>query len=492
MATAEKSLHTPDRKRISICVLDADATQGDTVAARLLQAGFSASHTNDPTETLQMVRRGICGVILAEVNLRNTTQQEFLDRVSSLDPGARVILVAPRYISEVAVEAINRGAWDYVAKPIDMPRLLRVLDEIAQEAEHRRQVYALEGQLIENFQFHGLLGESPAMRELYDGMRKAARHYVNLLISGPPGSGREFVARAIHQLSPGAQQRFAVCDCSGLSEVLLESQLFGHVRGAFPGANENRAGLFEYAEGGAIFLDEIGECSPAIQTKLLRLIQHREIQRIGSNEVRRVNMRLIAAGNLDLAEQVKEGKFRQELYQRLSVLHLEVPPLNKRLEDIPLLVRHFLKKYAEICKKSIKGITRRAQIALREYGWPGNVRELEGALSSAAVVTLKDFIDVQDLPEFLRGPAPVVAAATAEPERWRPAPLDDVRRAHIERVLQSCNGNRVRASQILGIGRTSLYRYLKRTGQTGAQGKAVVNSPAGVKPRVREPLGTHS
>jgi DNA-binding NtrC family response regulator len=423
-------------------------------------------------------------VILADSALRNTTQNEFLDRVNALDPGIRVLLVAPRYATEAAVEAINHGAWDYLTKPIEMPRLAKVLDEITQEADQRRRVHALDGQLLEHSQFHGILGESPAMRDLYDGMRKAARHYANLLILGPPGSGRELVARALHQLSPSAQQRFAVCDCSGLSDLLLESQLFGHVRGAFPGAAENRAGLFEYAEGGAIFLDEIGAASAAVQAKLARLVQNREIQRLGATEVKRVNIRLIAAGGMDLAERIKEGKFREDLYRGLSVLELRVPPLAERLEDIPLLVRHFLKKYAEICKKSIKGITRRAQIALREYDWPGNVRELEGALSSAAVVTLKEFIDIQDLPEFLRG-STNAPAPPPEPERWHPAPLDDVRRAHIERVLQSCNGNRVRASQILGIGRTSLYRYLKRTGQTTGNGKAKAS-------HLREPVETHS
>src|SRR6202050_1444928 len=422
MATAEKGFSSPDRKRVSVCVLDADGAHGESIATRLLQSGFSASHTNDPNETLQMIRRGICQVVLADVNLRNTTQQEFLDRVSSMDPRVRVILVAPRYVAEGAIAATNRGAWDYMAKPLEMPRLLKILDEIVLEGEQRRQVWALESQLIDQFQFHGIIGESPAMRELYDGMRKSARHYVNLLITGPPGSGREFVARAVHQLSPSSQQRFAVCDCSGLSEVLLESQLFGHVRGAFPGAAENRAGLFEYAEGGAIFLDEIGDASPAIQTKLVRLIQSRESQRVGSPEVRRVNMRLIAAGGTDLAQRVKDGKFREDLYRRLSVVQLHVPPLAERLEDIPLLVRHLLKKYAEICKKSIKGLTRRAQIALREYDWPGNVRELEGALSSAAVVPLKDFIDVEDLPEFLRGTAPAAVESPVEPERWRPGP----------------------------------------------------------------------
>ena len=307
------------------------------------------------------------------------------------------------------------------------------------------------------------------MLEVFDLARKVAKHYTNVLLSGPTGTGKELIAHAIHQMSPVSQQRFAVCNCSALVDTLLESQLFGHVRGAFTGATDTRAGLFEYASGGTVFLDEVGEMSWPMQAKLLRVIQNREIQRVGSPEVRRVEVRLIAATNRDLRAEVLTGRFREDLFYRLSTIHMRVPSLAERLEDIPILVQYFLKKYNEAYGKRILGLTRRAQTVLIQHSWPGNVRELENVISSACITTVNEFIDVSDLPEHLQKPQ---GRSVAGGELWRPLPLEEVRRLHIERVLEMCQGNRVRAAQMLGIGRTSLYRYLKR----GSKGKAGVTA----------------
>jgi transcriptional regulator with PAS, ATPase and Fis domain len=295
------------------------------------------------------------------------------------------------------------------------------------------------------------------MFELFDLARKIARHYTNVLITGETGSGKELIAHAIHQMSPVAAQKFAVCNCSALVDTLLESQLFGHVRGAFTGATDTRQGLFEYADGGTVFLDEVGETSLAMQAKLLRVIQNREIQRVGSPEVHHVNVRLIAATNRDLRAEVEAGRFREDLFYRLSTIQIRVPSLAQRLEDVPLLVSSFLKKYNAQFERQIQGLTRRAQAALLRHPWPGNVRELENVISAAALVAVNDFIDLGDLPESLQRPLPQPL-----PESWQPAPLDEVRQEHIRRVLETCGGNRVRAAQMLGIGRTSLYRYLKQ------------------------------
>jgi two-component system, NtrC family, response regulator HydG len=262
-------------------------------------------------------------------------------------------------------------------------------------------------------------------------------------------------------MSPVGQERFAVCNCSALVDTLLESQLFGDVRGAFTGATDTRPGLFEYANGGAVFLDEVGETSLQMQAKLLRVIQNREIQRVGSPEVRHVDVRLIAATNRDLRAEVLSGRFREDLFYRLNTVEIRVPGLQERTEDIPILIQHFLKKYSQAYSKPFQGLTRRAQIALLQHDWPGNVRELENVISSAALTASADFIDVTDLPAHLQKPRRSVASAAEE--NWRPLPLDEVRGIHIQRVLEMCNGNRVRASQVLGIGRTSLYRFLKRT-----------------------------
>jgi transcriptional regulator with PAS, ATPase and Fis domain len=306
------------------------------------------------------------------------------------------------------------------------------------------------------------------------------RHFTNVLISGPTGAGKELVAHALHELSPVAKERFAVCNCSAFVDTLLESQLFGHVRGSFTGATDTRPGLFEYADGGTVFLDEIGETSLQMQAKLLRVTQNREIQRVGSPEVKRVDVRLIAATNRDLRAEVLAGRFREDLYFRLNTIEIRVPGLSDRPEDIPVLIQHFLKKYNQAYGKSFRGLTRRAQIALLQHEWPGNVRELENVISSAAITATADFIDVGDLPEHLQKPGRHVAVAN---ETWRPLPLDEIRGIHIQRVLEMCHGNRVRAAQTLGIGRTSLYRFLKRaTKQATANGAGPHKSKLGAPP----------
>jgi transcriptional regulator with PAS, ATPase and Fis domain len=348
-------------------------------------------------------------------------------------------------------------------------RLYKTLDDLAEVFAQRSQVRDLESKLLTNLDFHGIVGKSPAMFDMFDLARKVARHYSNVLITGPTGCGKELVAHALHQMSPVAKARFAVCNCSAMVDTLLESQLFGHVRGAFTGATETRPGIFEFANGGTVFLDEIGETSLQMQAKLLRVIQNREIQRVGAPEVRRIDVRLIAATNRDLRAEVLAGRFREDLFYRLSSIELRVPGLAERPEDIPLLIQHFLKKSSESYDKPLLGLTRRAQVVLLQHNWPGNVRELENVLSSAAITASTDFIDVTDLPEHLQKRN---GQAHTHEEAWRPLPLAEIRRMHIERVLESCKGNRVRAAQLLGIGRTSLYRHLKRANKKAAHANA--------------------
>ncbi|GAC1666867.1 MAG: sigma-54 dependent transcriptional regulator [Candidatus Acidiferrum sp.] len=445
------------------CILDDDPEQLDQLVGLIAEMGYEAIATSDAEEALKLVQVGRCRLVLADAHMPGKDSYEFLDRVLRGDPGAHVIVMTREYTLESALEAIKRGATDFLPKPVDRVRLKRVLDEVAALYDQRRRVRALEEQLLKDLEFHGIIGKSPVMLDVFDFARKVARHYTNVLLVGATGTGKELVARAIHQLSPVNQQRLAVCNCSALVDTLLESQLFGHVRGAFTGATETRQGLFEYANGGTVFLDEVGETSLAMQAKLLRVIQNREVQRVGSPEVRQVNVRLIAATNSDLRADVLAGRFREDLFYRLSSIQIRLPSLEERLEDIPLLVQFFLKKYNDAYGKTILGLTRRAQTVLLQHGWPGNVRELENVVSSASITAIGDFIDIGDLPEHLqhRGPRP---GGTGD---WQPLSLDEVRKVHIERVLNICQGNRLRAAQILGIGRTSLYRYLKRDGAEG-------------------------
>jgi DNA-binding NtrC family response regulator len=451
------------RKNLSICVLDNDADHVEQAAEHLEGTGFAAFGTTDPQEALRRIRQGECRVILVDYKMPSMDGMAFLEKTLQCDPGMHVILVTGFYSVDSAIEAIKRGAADYLCKPLDFARLEKTLDDIAALHSQRSEVRDLETRLFDNMQFQGIVGKSPAMLEVFDLAKKVARHYSNVLITGPTGSGKELVARAVHELSPVAQERFAVCNCSALVDTLLDSQLFGHMRGSFTGASETRPGLFEYANGGTVFLDEVGETSLAMQSKLLRVIQNREIQRVGSPEVKHVEVRVIAATNRDLRSEVLAGRFREDLFYRLSSIEIHVPGLTERPEDIPVLVQHFLKKYSQAYAKPFHGLSRRAQLALVRHDWPGNVRELENVISSAAITASADFIDVADLPEHLQKPR---NRAGASEQSWRPLPLDEVRRMHMQKVLEMCEGNRVRAAQVLGIGRTSLYRFLKRTNQS--------------------------
>jgi DNA-binding NtrC family response regulator len=461
-----KAATSAGRDCLTACILDSDKAFVESLGETIEGMGYHAFSTTDVQEALEQVRAGRCRVVICDMNMPAMEGMAFLAQALKVDPGVHIILATSCNSIEIAIEAIKHGAYDCVSKPLENARLKRTLDELAEMYDQRRRIRHLEEQLLKDLEFHGIVGKSPAMLEVFDQARKVARHYSNVLLVGPTGVGKELVAHAIHQQSPVSQHRLAVCNCSALVDTLLESQLFGHIRGAFTGATDTRPGLFEYANGGTVFLDEVAEMSMPMQAKLLRVIQNREIQRVGSPETRKVDVRLIAATNRDLRAEVLAGRFREDLFYRLNSIQIRVPSLTERLEDIPLLVQFLLKKYNHAYGKTITGLTRRTQTLLLQHTWPGNVRELENVISSACITTTNDFIDICDLPEHLQKPGASMAAAGGE--TWRPVSLDEVRRVHIQRVLQLCEGNRVRASKILGIGRTSLYRYLKRDGPAKA------------------------
>ena len=421
----------------------------------LANAGLEIHTATDPQAGLDLTRRLRPQIVLLDLVMPGVQGMELLQKIVEFDPGIDVILMTGYYSTESAVEAIQKGAADYFPKPFSPEKLRQRIALIVEDAKRRHRSSTIENELLENFQFEGIIGRSPLMLDLFSKIRRVAPHYRTVLVTGPTGAGKELVARALHQLS-GSAGRFVAVNCSSITESLAESELFGYVKGAFTGANQDKAGVFEYADGGTALLDEIGEMPLAMQAKMLRVLQSHEIQRVGSPAVAQVDVRVVAATNRDLREMARQGNFREDLYFRLSVIELKVPSLAERPEDLPLLERHFLKTFAAQYNKSLLGLTRRAQTLLARYPWPGNIRELQNVIEHACMMTESDVVDVSDLPERVRNQA---AAGDAGYEVLMS--IDQLERLHAQRVLDHVGGNKVRAAEILGISRTHLYQLLK-------------------------------
>jgi DNA-binding NtrC family response regulator len=396
-------------------------------------------------------------MVLLDLVMPKISGMELLERMVLLDPGVDVILITAHYSAESAVEAIQKGACDYLTKPLDIERLRSRITSLVRDAETRQQTLRLEHELIHACQFEGMVGRSPLMLEVFGRIRRIAPHFRTVLVAGATGTGKELVARALHHLSPAARGPFVVCNCSALVENLVESELFGHVRGAFTGATQDKVGLFEHADGGTIFLDEIGELAPAAQAKLLRVLQNRQVQRVGSLTPRNIDVRVIAATHRNLRTMVREGHFREDLYYRLAVVEIALPVLADRREDLPMLERYFIEKYASEYNKNIVGLVRRAQTRLATYPWPGNVRELENVIGNACMMATGSLIDVHDLPERLLRPLDEELAGNAAF-----LSLEELQRRHVLRVLEGVGGNKARAAEVLGIGRATIYQLLSR------------------------------
>ncbi len=444
---------------LRLVVIDDDPKNLKFVNFILANTGLEIHTASEPREGLDLIRRLRPQVVLMDLVMPGVQGMELLQKIVEFDPGIDVILMTGYYSTESAVEAIQKGAADYFPKPFSPEKLRQRIGLIVEEAKRRQRSSTLENELLENFQFEGIIGRSPLMLDLFSKIRRVAPHFRSVLITGPTGAGKELVAKALHQLS-GSGKRFVAVNCSSITESLAESELFGHVKGSFTGASQDKVGVFEYADGGTAMLDEIGEMPLPMQAKLLRVLQNHEVQRVGSPAVTKVDVRVVAATNRDLHEMSRQGKFREDLYFRLSAVELKVPSLAERPEDLPLLERHLLKAFAAQYNKPVSGLTRRAQTVLARYPWPGNIRELQNVIEHACMMAESDVIDVRDLPERVQNQA---AAADADYEVLMS--IDQLERRHAQRVLDHVGGNKVRAAEVLGISRTHLYQLLKESAE---------------------------
>ena len=439
---------------LRVVAIDDDEQHLKFIAKVVSRENVLVSTASNPQNGLALIRRDHPHLVLVDLVMPGMSGLEILEKILTFDPGIQVVLLTGQYSTESAVEAIQKGAADYLTKPVDVERLQQRVESLLSETQRGQRCLELEEELLENSQFAAMVGHSAAMLEVFHRIGRVAPHFRTVLLTGETGVGKELAAQALHGLSPVSSGPFVTCNCSAVVETLAESELFGHVRGAFTGAAQDRIGLFEAAHEGTILLDEVGELSLSLQAKLLRVLQNQEIQRVGSPVVRRVNVRVIAATHKDLRLMVKSGGFREDLFYRLSMVQIRLPTLAQRKEDLPLLERHFVKRFAEQYGKPVRGITRRAQALLARHHWPGNVRELENVLGSASMITEGETIDVGDLPEYIR------QKQTLEVQEEALLTLEQVEQTHTLRTLESVGGNKVRAAELLGISRAKLYRIL--------------------------------
>jgi two-component system response regulator HydG len=447
-------------------VLVVDDDRGHRTMLKTLLSGwrYTVSEAEDGATAIEMARETPFDLVLMDIRMIKVSGLEALSEIKAHNPAIPIIIMTAYSSVETAVEALKNGAYDYLTKPLDFD-VLRLTMERAMDHTHlKEENRLLKASLGEKFDRQNIIGNSPGMVRLFETIVQVAPSEATVLITGESGTGKELIAGAIHYNSERKKGPFIKVNCAALTETLLESELFGHEKGSFTGAHRRKEGQFSLADGGSLFLDEVSEMPLSMQVKLLRVIQEREFTRVGGEEVIKVDVRLIAATNKDLAEEIAAGRFRKDLFYRLNVVTLHMPPLRERRDDIPLLAQHFLKTFAEKNRKSIKGYTPQAMDRLLRYDWPGNVRELMNAVERMVVLSRADYVDESDLPpailEQVSVPVPQLPSQ-ALPGGLR---LEEVEKASILQTLESAGGNKSEAARRLGITRRTLHKKLKKYG----------------------------
>ena len=442
----------------SLLIVDDELSVRDSLRRWFGDEGYEIGTAASAGEALTRLAERKWDVALIDIKMPGTDGIELQAKMKEADPELLVIIMTGYASVETAVAALKMGAYDYVTKPLDPDEISHLIGNAIAQRRTREENRHLRDVVAETAQPAGLVGQSPAMRKIFEAIETVAPTDATVLITGESGTGKELVARAIHAASPRRFHPLVAIHCGALTETLLESELFGHEKGAFTGAQYRKKGKFEIAEGGTVFLDEIGDISLKTQTDLLRVLQEREVTRVGGNQPVKVDFRCVAATNRRLEDLIADGRFRPDLYYRLNVFRIELPPLRDRREDIPLLADHFVKKFALAMNKKIARIAPEAIKLLQQHEWVGNVRELENAVERAMVVAHEPLLRAED---FLLQGGRVLAADA-------PRSLDEMEKAHILQVIEECDGNQTRAAEVLGVDRVTLHNKLKRYGWTRA------------------------
>jgi two-component system response regulator AtoC len=446
-----------------ILVVDDDARMRELVVKVLAREGYSVRSLPRGQAVLQALEEEPVDLVISDIRMPELDGLTLLQEIKRVAPETSVLMMTAFGSIDTAVQAIKAGAYDYLTKPFKMDEVIVVVRRAMEERHLRAEVRALREEVSTKYNFSNILGKSKSMLDLFALIKKVAGSRSTVLIEGKSGTGKELVAKATHYNSPRRARPLVTLNCGAIPKDLLESELFGHVKGAFTGAIANKRGLFEEADGGSLFLDEIGELSLELQVKLLRVLQEREIRRVGDTRTVGVDVRLIAATNRDLAQAVKDGFFREDLYYRLNVIAIVIPDLKDRAEDIPVLASHFLMKYAKEADPPIEGIAKDAMRLLLEYDWPGNVRELENVIERGVILAHGPQILPEDLPAHVRARQTPLPHQPKAASSHRPT-LEELEREYIATVLRETRWHQMQAAHILGIDRRTLYRKIRTYG----------------------------
>ena len=445
--------------KFTILIIDDEKNIREGLGAAFEMEGYEVRLAANGKEGLDLIAKGDIDLVITDLRMDGISGEEVLRRVTTETPGIPVIVLTGHGSIDAAVDAMRNGAYDFLTKPLNLDRLSMLVKRALERRELSLQHTQLKAEVSSAHTLDNMIGKSGEMQKVFTLIKKVAPTKASVLITGESGVGKELVADAIHNLSPRSAHEMIKVHCAALSETLLESELFGHEKGAYTGAEKMQKGRFELAHESTIFLDEIGEVNASVQVKLLRVLQDHKIIRVGGEKTIDIDVRVIAATNRDMEKEVKEGRFREDLYYRLNVVHIAVPPLRERRDDIPLLLNAFLKEYAKENGKNVTGIDNRARALLYKYDWPGNIRELRNCIESAVVMCGGNEITPEDLP-------PTVSASIAAPSITIPVgtTLDDAEKAIICENLAANKGNKSKTADILGIGRKTLHRKLQEYG----------------------------